>query len=249
MGQVADTATGSKICGTPASMENAMPGCSCPNPQETQDTSPETASGSGCRYGSSGMQTPLRGTPDEKGPDRRPRCKGSRDPSRQRRWTANPTTTTWKMMKSGQWMELRRDTRPPRTRRRKYAAGTETVWWPENTSWSMIQGLPREDDRAGVDLQTMAWRPYHQRGVTSRRQTLAEIPPHDRGFKRQEPGRRSAGAACPDNGVRPSRGCYGRHRRGARRRRPARRHGRTSQRRQGPGRRRGTRPQGHRGRK
>ena len=138
-----------------------QPGCSCPSPRGTRDTSLETASGNGCQCENYGMQTPLRGTPDQRGPDSRPRCKASRDPSRLRKWTANPTTTTWKMMKNGQWMEMRRDTRPPRARRRMRAAGTATVWWPENVSWSMVQWLPREDTAERVDPRTTMWRPCH----------------------------------------------------------------------------------------
>ena len=80
----------------------------------------------------------------------------SRGPSHQRtaRWTSGQRTTTWRMMKSGQWMELRQDTRPTRTRERRPATGAKAMWRPQNPEWSMIQWLPREQGSNGEVTST-----------------------------------------------------------------------------------------------
>ena len=80
-------------------------------------------------------------------------------------------------MNNGQWMELRREIRPPKTRRRRCAAGIEAVWWPENSSWTMVPRLPREGSIAEVDQQTMTWRSCHQMGMASMQRAAEGILP------------------------------------------------------------------------
>ena len=91
----------------------------------------------------------------------------------------NPTTTTWKMMKSGQWMELRQDVRPPSARRRRHATGTRAVWWPENTSWNMVQWVPREEATEATGQQAMAQKPVLRTGLNRERQATETFYPEE----------------------------------------------------------------------
>ena len=59
------------------------------------------------------------------------------------------------MTKSGKWMELRKDTRAPKTTERGPAAGAKAMWWPQNPEWSLVQWLPREYGSNGKETTTM----------------------------------------------------------------------------------------------
>ena len=55
-------------------------------------------------------------------------------------------------MKSGQWIELRHDARPSRTREMRRATGARATWWPQNPESSMIHWVPREQGLNGAML-------------------------------------------------------------------------------------------------
>ena len=80
-------------------------------------------------------------------------------------------------MKSGQWMELRQDTRPPRTRERRPATGARATWWPQNLEWRMIQWLPRERGPQGARLLAMAQGTDLRGAESNTQQTRNECDP------------------------------------------------------------------------
>ena len=59
-------------------------------------------------------------------------------------------------MKYGQRMELRKDTRPPKTRERGPATGVKAMWWPQNPDWNLVQWLPREQGSDTKEISTTA---------------------------------------------------------------------------------------------
>ena len=124
MGQMAHPETGSLLHNTPTGMQNACHSAHAETYGEYEAFHERlrVAVDAGPRPLACGKMH------EENGPDNRPQYKALRGPSHQRSSTASRTTTTWRMMKSGQWMELRRDTRPPRTRQRRPAAGAKAMW-------------------------------------------------------------------------------------------------------------------------
>ena len=83
------------------------------------------------------------------------------------------------MMKSGQWMEVRRETRPPRTRERRPAAGAKAMWWPHNPEWSLIQWLPREQGSNGEETSLTAQGTYLRGAENSPHQRKSKCNPEE----------------------------------------------------------------------